>query len=545
VLVRSTDLLQRLRAAATPAGAGADPALAAEWQRSGVRFAATSPEMEAQWGRAVAELFACIRPTDATGPILQEGGVYLGCWLESTGTISSELLCRFLPSVAERTFSAFAEAQRSDGLLPYKLTATGPAVAQIQLVTPPARSVWTHYCLNGRPRAFLRRILDGLARYDAWLAAWRNTRGTGGVEAFCCYDTGHDLSPRFWHIPDSPWNNDPTQYDRDNPLLPLVAPDLTAAVACGRAYLARMAEELGEPSAPWHERARSSEAALFAQCHDPADGFFYDRDAAGRHIRVQSDVLLRVLASEIGDDALFAEALRRYLLNTRKFFAKYPFTSIALDDPRYDPAFDYNSWAGPTNLLSLTRAPHAFEHHGRHVELTWAMQPTLAALFRAGRFAQTLHPFTGREGFTESYSPALLCLLDFVERLCGILPRADGSLWFTCETPRQIEHRDMTYQTAYGRTVDGRRFELVNAASTSEAYRDGELLFRVPRGVRVVTDRTGRLTGLIGMRVGPVSGTLQTPAGDIAFVAAANQELQLRDGGFVTTRSPRLVLPES
>jgi hypothetical protein len=455
-----------------------------------------------------------------------------------------ELLCRFLPSVAERTFSAFADAQRADGLLPYKLTAAGPAFAQIQLVTPPARSVWTHYCLNGRPRPFLRRMYEAFARYDSWLAEWRDTRGTGGVEAFCCYDTGHDLSPRFWHIPDSPWNNDPTQYDRDNPLLPLVAPDLTAAVACERSYLARMADELDESSGPWHERARASEAALFAQCYDADDAFFYDRDAAGRHVRVQSDVLLRVLAAEIGDDAVFAEALRRYLLNTRKFFARYPFTSIALDDPRYDPAFDYNSWAGPTNLLSLIRAPHAFEHHGRHVELAWAMQPTLAALFRTGRFAQTLHPFTGREGFTESYSPALLCLLDFVERLCGILPRADGGLWFTCETPRQIEHRDVAHETAYARTVDGSHFELVNAASGSEAYRDGELLFRAPRGVRVVTDRTGRITGLIGMRTRPVAGTLQTPAGDIPLKAAANEELALAGGAFVTTRNPGLVLPE-
>ena len=95
--------------------------------------------------------------------------------------------------------------------------------------------------------------------------------------------------------------------------------------------------------------------------YDAEDGFFYDLDKHGRHVKVQSDLLLRVLACEIGDDEFFAQALDRYLLNTRKFFAKYPFTSIALDDPRYDPAYDYNSWAGPSNFLSLIRAPHAFE----------------------------------------------------------------------------------------------------------------------------------------------------------------------------------------
>lgn len=541
------DLLARLRGidvgarAGIPAAADGSPT---DWTE-GVRFAASSSAMEAQYYRAVWELAACIRPAAGEAAVLHEGGVYLGCWLESTGTINAELLSRFMPRIAEATFTAFATHQRPDGLLPYKLTAEGPAFAQIQLVTPPARSVWNHYALNGRDRGFLRRMYAALARYDAWLGEWRDTRGTGGVEAFCTYDTGHDLSPRFWHIPDSPHGNDPKAYRADNPLLPLVAPDLTATVACQRAYLARMAEELGEPTDGWREKAAASEAALFAHCYDPDDHFFYDLDRADRHVRVQSDVLLRVLACEIGDDRFFATALERYLLNTRKFFAKYPFTSIALDDPRYDPAYDYNSWAGPSNFLSLIRAPHAFELHHRHVELTWAMYPTLAALFKASRFAQALHPFTGREGFTEFYSPAILCLLDFVERLCGILPRPDGTMWFTGLVPYSVEHRDAAHATAYGRTVDGSEFELLNAAEATVALRDGQLLFRCPKGIRVVTDRAGDVLSIIGMSVNTISGQLETTAGSFGFSVAANEQLGLEGDRLVPLRAPGLVLPTS
>lgn len=159
----------------------------------------------------------------------------------------------------------------------------------------------------------------------------------------------------------------------------------------------------------------------------------------------------RVLACEIGDGKFFAEALRRYLLNTRKFFAKFPFTSIALDDPRHDPAFDYNSWAGPTNLLSLIRAPHAFEHHHRHVELSWVLQPTLLALSRADRFSQTLHPFTGRPGFTEAYSPAILCLLDFLERLCGIQPRPTAPGPPASPRPRRTPRREACHRLCEAR----------------------------------------------------------------------------------------------
>src|SRR5690606_3858260 len=91
---------------------------------------------------------------------------------------------------------------------------------------------------------------------------------------------------------------------------------------------------------------------LMTHCYDEQDGLFYDVDRNGQFVRVQSDVLLRVLACEVGDDDFFAEALRSYLLNTRKFFAKYPLTSISMDDPRFDPFSSYNSWAGPTNALT-------------------------------------------------------------------------------------------------------------------------------------------------------------------------------------------------
>ena len=534
--LRSTDVVRRT-------GAVHDDAILVEFAQSGVRFAASSPQMETRYYEAVRELVSCIKPTSGAQPVLNEGGIYLGCWLESTGTINGELLSRFMPSVAAATFDGFAEHLREDGLFPYKLTATGPVFSQIQTVTPLARSVWTHYCLNGRDRAYLARMYAAMARNDAWLARWRDTRGTGAVEAFCAFDTGHDLSARFWHVPDSPFQNDPKAFHPDNPLLPFIAPDLTANVACQRRYLALIAEELGEDGSDWDAKAEASTAALFAQCFDAEDGFFYDRDRHDRLVRIQSDVLLRVLACEIGDDAFFATALERYLLNTGKFFAKYPFTSIALDDPRFDPAFDYNSWCGPSNFLSLIRAPHAFEHHHRHVELTWAMQPALTALFKSTRFAQTIHPFTGREGFTEAYSPSTLCLLDFVERLCGIQPRPDGSLWFTGLTPQQIEHRDQAHETAYARTVDGQQFELVNTATHLAAYRNGMPLFSGPRGIRVVTDRQGNPTGIIGMSASDITGNLTTHHGSLAFSVAANEQLDLRGGQPVRVRNPGLTAP--
>lgn len=519
--------------------------LAAEqWRESGVGFASSGGRLEQVYDLALRKLTDCIARTAGEKPILQEGGIYLGCWLESTGTISAELLSRFLPDVSEATYRAFARLQREDGLLPYKVTADGPAFRQIQLVTPLARCVWNHYALHGRDRTFLADMYRAMARYDRWLAEHRDTRGTGCVEAFSAFDTGHDLSPRFWHVPDVPHQGDAAACDPDSPILPFLAPDLTANVYCQRLYLARIAEELGESGDEWRAKAEASREALFRHCFDETDRFFYDRDRHNRFVRVQSDVLLRVLACEVGDRAFFDEALRRYLLNTRKFFAKYPFTSIALDDPRFDPFFNYNSWAGPSNFLSLIRAPHAFELHHRHVELTWAMQPILSAFAKANRFAQTVSPWTGEEGFTEAYSPAILCLLDYVERLSGILPRPDGEVWFTGLVPDARDHGAETAgETAYSRTVDGSSYELLNLRGGSELYRDGELYMTFPSGVRIVTDRAGELTGVLGMTARTVEGTLRWAGRELPLAVKGNELLRYADGKLMSERDIGIVYP--
>lgn len=548
MVMQAERLLDKLRGLRQADGGERERLIPEALRRSGVRFAASEGRLEGVYYEAMRQLMECVKPTGGGDPILQEGGIYYGCWLESTGTINAELLSRFLPEVSEATYRSFARHQRTDGLFPYKLTENGPSFRQIQLVTPLARSVWNHYALHGGSRggdkAFLREMYDAMTRYDGWLAANRNTRGTGCVEAFSAFDTGHDLSPRFWHAPDAPYLGDASRCDPDSPMLPFLAPDLTANVYCQRLYLARIAEELGESGDEWREKAGASLESLFRECFDEADHFFYDRDRHGRIVRVQSDVLLRVLACEVGDRAFFDRMLERYLLNTRKFFAKYPFTSIAMDDPRFDPFSSYNSWAGPSNYLSLIRAPHAFEHHGRHVELTWAMQPILASFARAPRFGQTVSPWTGETGFTEAYSPSILCLLDYVERLCGILPTPEGELWFTGLLPDARDHGEAPAgETAYGRTVDGTVYELVNTRETSHVFRDERQWMVFPSGVRAITDRSGRLTGLLGMSARAVEGELTWEGRTVPFRVKGNERLAYADGRFERALDIGLVYP--
>jgi hypothetical protein len=106
-----------------------------------------------------------------------------------------------------------------------------------------------------------------------------------------------------------------------------------------------------------------------------------------------------------------------------------------------------------------------------------------------------------------------------------------------------MEHRDVQHETGYARTVDGHKFELVNSGETTTAYRDEALLFTVPKGMRVVTDRDGAIKSLIGMSVTPIEGMLETGGQSIAFRAEANEQLDIIDGRLVSVRRGGYVPP--
>ena len=538
------EALARLRRSDPVARAGIGPgALRDGLAASGVAFIALGGPLEARWHQALTELAACVHPLDDGAPVLNEGGVYHGAWIESTATIGAEILDRFAPAVTRDTHLLFAGHQRADGLIPYKVTADGPAFSQIQIVTPLARSVWQHYLLAGRDRDYLERMYAAMVGFDRWLARHRDTRGTGGVEAFCTFDTGHDASPRFWFVPERCYQGDAARYDPASPVLPYVAPDLTANVACQRSYLAAIAEELGLDGEPWRARAAASLAALRDQCFDEPDEFFYDRDRTGAPVRVQSDVLLRVLACEVGDDAQFTRALERYLLCTRKFLAPFGFTSLALDDPRFDHDHTRNSWGGPVNFLSLVRAPHAFELHGHVAELAATSGPVLAAVAVADRFPQCLSPWTGEAGYTEVYSPSILWLLDAVERTCGVLQRPDGEVWFTGLAPTRLDHGAAVDAVGYARTVGGTRYALAGDDERTVVLRDEEPWLQFPRGWRVVVDSSGDVRAVVGMSPSPVAGTLVVGQRDVPLVVEPNERVRLDGLALAGRGGPGYVTP--
>lgn len=517
--------------------------VAAGLRQTGIGFAAAGGRAEARWHQALTGLAGCVRPVGgSSGPILCEGDDYPGAWIESTGTISAEVLDRFAPAVSRRTQLEFARLTRDDGLMPYKLTDDGPGYAQVQIVTPLARSVWKHDRLTGAPPAYRRAMYDAMAAMDRWLAAHRDSRGSGGVEAFCAFDTGHDRSPRFWFAPQRCPGGDAGRFDASYPPLPYIAPDLTANVACQRHYLSLIAADLGEDPAPWRRLADASTAALWERCFDPVDQFFYDCQADGAWLRLQSDVLGRVLACEVGDETFFVGALRRYLMNTGKFLSANGVTSLALDDPRFDHDYQSNSWGGPVNLLTMLRLPEAFERHGHVAELAMIERPVLTALLSTDRFPQCLDPWTGAPGFADNYSPAMLWLLDAIERTCGIQPRPDGRIWFSGLGLSRLESGQAAGLTGYARRVGTVRYESLVDDERVRVLANGDDWLDFPAGWRVVVE-AGQPRAVVGLRADVVSGHLRFAGGSLGLELAPNQTVVLERGRVVATQAVDCVAP--
>ncbi len=515
----------------------------AEFSASGVKFVASHEKIESVYYKAVRDLMNCVVPSAQGTPMLIEGANFIGCWLESTGTINAELFSRFCPGVAQSSFELFADFIRQDGLIPYKHTDQGPSYRQVQMVTPLARSVWNHYCLN-RDKAFLKKMYDAIARNDLWLATHRNTRGSGCVEAFCTFDTGNDASPRFWHVGDVPYQGDPARYDPASPILPFLAPDMTANVYCQRKYLQKMADELGILGTDWDAKAKATLDSLMIHCFDEKDQYFYDRDKLGRFVRLQSDNLLRVMACEVGDDAMFENALHRYFLNTKKYFSRYPITTFAMDEPGYLQAIEHNSWSGQISFLTEIRLPHAFDYHRRHVELSWILHPILTALSRFDRFAGSLSAWVGCPGYKENYTPTMLCLLDYLERMCGIYPTAEQTLWFTGQVPRGVDYgQTVAEETGYSRFVDGVRFELINGGDGCTVFREEARHLAFPEGIRAITDRNGVLLSIVGMTAQTLDGVVWYQSREVPFVISGNEELAFTSSGFASVYKPGVVPP--
>jgi hypothetical protein len=441
----------------------------------------------------------CLRENSARvfrfpDPVLIEGSVYRGVWLECA-PLEGLVYSLFDRAAGIANHKIFFDLQREDGYLPCNVKADSIGTGQIQMVVPIAATALEIFERFGGSQ-FLESAYRACGAWDAWLMRYRNTRGTGLCEGFCEYDTGHDNSPRWTGVP----KQCPDHDARIMPPvggLPRLCPDLSATVYGGRVALAKMAKILGKKSDAdrWENSAHTIQKLILERLYVPDDECFYDLDSENKFVRIRGDLLTRVLGEHVVDQKMFDRIYEKQIHNPKAFWAPYPLPSIAMDDATFVRPIPRNSWGGATQALTALRAPRWMEFYGKPADMAHMMRQWVKAILAAGgELRQQMDPLTGEFSMADpsGYSPAALVLLDYTWRLHGA--RQVGNLieW-NCRAPEESARTEASIQTKRGAAV------LTHTQKESVMTIAGKIILRVNGIARILTDDEGHVVQIAGI----------------------------------------------
>jgi hypothetical protein len=389
------------------------------------------------WDAALATLSGNVKSVPHFDrPVLFEGSTYRGTWQECGPheSLAYAELAEFVspaigqPSpldVAKNTHQAFFALQREDGQIPANVKASGIDWGMIQMVVPIGATAW-ETAQRLKDEAFLAEAYRACSRWDGWLRRYRDTRGTGLVEAFCTWDTGQDNSPRWHGVSDACPGGDAKRCPAGSSV-PRLCPDLSATVFGGRMALGAMANALSKKAdaQKWIDDAERIRALMLKKLWCEQDASFYDVAPDGNFVRIRSVANCRVVGehvlrpNESNEQKIFDALWDRQLHNPKAYWTPYPFPSIASDDPQFVRPIPSNSWGGASQALTALRTLRWMESYGKRTELHELMERWCEAILRTGTFCQQMDPETGV--FTKpdpgGYSPCALVFLHFAKRL--------------------------------------------------------------------------------------------------------------------------------
>jgi hypothetical protein len=192
--------------------------------------------------------------------------------------------------------------------------------------------------------------------------------------------------------------------------------------------------------------------------------------------------------------------VQEHLLNPREFWTHLPLPSVSVSDPAFRNAPE-NNWSGQCEGLTYQRAILALERYGYEPLVTRLGQLLFDAVIRGGYvFTQQFDPFTGEpsrvspvtkcplppdssEPCQDAYGPTLLAVLEYMAHIWGVTLHRD-QLWFSLGSGH-------TY--TYEQEWNGHRYRIESDGSEGHIFVDGKEKMASPCGVRLITDREGRL----------------------------------------------------
>ena len=141
------------------------------------------------------------------------------------------------------------------------------------------------------------------------------------------------------------------------------------------------------------ERARETERALLARCHDPGTGLFFDlAGSAERPLQVSTWSSLAPLAlTELPEDVR-RRLVEEHLLDDRRYRAPFGIPSVSMEEASFRPGFQiWRCWRGPSWMNT-----------------SWLLVPAMRDLgytADADRITDSMLLAVDRHGLREYYNP--------------------------------------------------------------------------------------------------------------------------------------------
>ena len=360
-------------------------------------------------------------PDNGKIPVLLAGAEYKGLWIEHNQ--DALFIAERFPETAWETVRLPMDFQLVNGLLPHAVRFDPLKInfGQLQTVFPVVRCALEVAKKTCRSEEDLLKIYRCGKAYDDFLEKERNRSGSGLVEMYCSFDTGHDNSRRVMDggltgkCPGEYAGNMP-----DLPCMPILAADLSATRYGGLIALVELAEMLGKDREAkiFAEKAEALREKIYELLYCIEDEFFYDR-SQNEWRKYRTEHITRMFLNQVVSQEHFDRIFERYFTSDKEFFTPFPFPSVSVSDPSFNKDLPHNCWGCNTQALTLLRSVLWMEHYGRTAELEEVMRRFLRAyLEHENPYTQELDPFTGEpNGSNANYTPAMLFFYLSCEKL--------------------------------------------------------------------------------------------------------------------------------
>ncbi|HEX7914594.1 MGH1-like glycoside hydrolase domain-containing protein [Rudaea sp.] len=274
-------------------------------------------------------------------------------------------LARFAPALARDQMRAMFDYQADDGMVPDCIY-LDKANNNWRDTKPPLAAWAVHEIHRATDdKAFLAEMYAKLVRYHRWWFAKRDHDHNGlaeygstdGTKIAAKWESGMDNGARFDAIAmlrnsDGAWSMDQE------------SADLNAYLYLEKLELAEIANALGktQEGEQWIREAATMKAAIQKRMFDSSRGYFFD-------VKLGRNKFVPIYGSE-GWTALWAgvatpeqaQVVAHTMLDPKKFSTRFPFPTLAADDPRFSPIKGY--WRGPVWIDQAWFGVEALKRYG-------------------------------------------------------------------------------------------------------------------------------------------------------------------------------------